>query len=64
MQSAKNLERASRVDGVFHAYLKVTGMDFCSPRDLLCDILHWCARERVDFDREVTMAHTFYWDEK
>ena len=33
-------------------------------RDLLCDIMHYCAANDIDFDHELSVATDFFGDEQ
>ncbi len=56
-----NTDRASWAETALHEFQRVTGTDdedcLC---DLLCDLMHWCDRNDVDFVAALTRARMHY----
>ena len=62
MSEPTNNERATRIDAVLEAYARIP--DEADLRDLLADIMHYCDREKIDFDAELSQATDNYAFEK
>jgi hypothetical protein len=59
-----NAGRAQRAWVALQAYQAYTKSEvFPRPADLLADLMHYCGRNRLDFQRESQMALEFYGDE-
>ncbi len=64
-----NEERADRIDTVMQAYcLTLEGRDFNGDeddvRDLLTDLMHFCARMEIDFEENLRVARDNYQHER
>ena len=61
-----NQDKAARVDVVLDAYVAVVDgfRDEADVRDLLTDIMHYCDREGINFDQELSRATDNYAEEK
>lgn len=58
-----NDERADRADEALTTYCFEYGEEL-QVRDLLCDLMHLCDRDDIDFDHELEMAEQFYGEEE
>lgn len=64
-----NNERADWAEAALDAFALVTRMDTAGEDyetilgDLLCDLMHWCDRNGVDFDVMLDVARMGYEDE-
>ena len=61
----KNIERAARIDDVLEAYCMATGDSLDGGQeeavvDLLADLMHWAARENLDWLRCSERAELHY----
>lgn len=56
-----NDQRAEWADAAIRKFQRITNADdedaLC---DLLCDLMHWCDRDALDFDRELNRAKMHY----
>jgi hypothetical protein len=64
-----NDNRADWAGLAIHKFAQTTGMDEANEdndtilSDMLTDILHWCDRNKVDFDECLSVARSNYVDE-
>lgn len=56
-----NERRIAQADAAIKAHQ--TSGAISEPRDLLADLMHWCAKNGRNFDHELSMATDFYGEE-
>jgi hypothetical protein len=57
----KNDARAQWASAAFTAFMEATGTDLeDAPIDLICDIMHWCDRNSMDFSTVMERARMHY----
>jgi hypothetical protein len=70
MTAPTNTDRAARITAALKVHAEVTGEDF-DPADqsltnlacLMADILHWCAKHKVDFGDAERLARIHFDEE-
>jgi hypothetical protein len=56
-----NTDRAAWAAAALQEFQRITGTDDeDSVADLLCDLMHWCDRDDVDFDAALSSARMHY----
>lgn len=59
-----NDERADWADGCIARFMSITGCDReDAPSDLLCNLMHWCDRNGLQFEDELDRGKDHYIDE-
>lgn len=63
-----NAVRAGRAEVAVKAYATTAGYrdenDESCPQDMLCDLMHYCDREKIDFSKLQADAHSCYIEER
>jgi hypothetical protein len=61
MTSPSNNQHAACADAAIRNFCKDTGCDLeDSLGDLLCDLMHWAKRERLDFELVLDQARSHF----
>jgi len=59
-----NKERADRVEKRLGLRGKDTDKEYYRVADVICDLIHYCDHNKIEFEQEYNMAQTFYNSEK